>query len=335
MNASYKIALVVAVGLLIVVAGYYATRTSETPEPVADVSSAAEQDGGEQTPVITPPRDEEPTPPTRRTAPTLDDRTGPAERPAPRTAVRQPTPPEVDPADAEDTTPNVVDLGPAPGGLPSSLAEARSLGGNDTPDAAAGDLAETEPIEESTVSAGPDEASEATPTEAAPSPQPGSQPNTVTTADAAPETRPAPTERPAERAAEPRGIPATYTIQAGDMLVTIAERYYGTQAAWEAIAQANPTVDPTRLRVGQELRLPRLDAVERPRTEPPAPTPGRRDAYTVRAGDNLYRIAQRFYNDAEKWDIIYNHNRDLIGDDPGKLREGMTLVIPPAVGGAN
>ncbi|XAL99232.1 LysM peptidoglycan-binding domain-containing protein [Phycisphaeraceae bacterium D3-23] len=354
MNASYKIALVVAVGLLILVAGYYATRTSGTPQPVSDVSNATDASEVADANRDSTSADGRTTaPPQRPTGdrsapdaapPTTARDTGPAERPGrnPRTATALPNPPEIDPADAETDTPTVVDLGPEPAGLPRSLAEARNLGNTEAsapPPTRPAEAPEEAPVEEIVADAGPSETPDGTPIEGEQAPV--AQPDT-TTVEATPETQPQPEPaerptfpaRPAERAADTSGIPATYTITAGDMLVTIAERFYGTQTAWEAIAQANPTIDPTRLSIGDVLRMPRPDVVERPRTEPPAPTPGRRDAYTVQPGDNLYRIAQRFYNDAEKWDVIYNHNRDTIGDDPAKLREGMTLVIPPAVGGA-
>jgi ABC-type amino acid transport substrate-binding protein/phage tail protein X len=54
------------------------------------------------------------------------------------------------------------------------------------------------------------------------------------------------------------------------------------------------------------------------------------ETYVVQSGDTLSRIARRFYGDARpaSWQRIYEANRDLIGDDPGRLRVGMTLQIP-------
>jgi LysM repeat protein len=49
----------------------------------------------------------------------------------------------------------------------------------------------------------------------------------------------------------------TYTIQRGDTLIAIAGRFYGDTSQWSVIAQANPKADPRRLRVGQEIKLPR------------------------------------------------------------------------------
>ena len=48
----------------------------------------------------------------------------------------------------------------------------------------------------------------------------------------------------------------TYTIQKGDTLWSIATRVYGNGQRWQDIAAANPSVDPKRLIVGQQLVLP-------------------------------------------------------------------------------
>ncbi|MGH8586398.1 MAG: LysM peptidoglycan-binding domain-containing protein [Gammaproteobacteria bacterium] len=57
----------------------------------------------------------------------------------------------------------------------------------------------------------------------------------------------------------PVGTPpaSTYTIQDGDTLIAIAAHFYGDASQWSVIARANPKADPRRLRVGQEIKLPR------------------------------------------------------------------------------
>ena len=54
------------------------------------------------------------------------------------------------------------------------------------------------------------------------------------------------------------------------------------------------------------------------------------DYHVVQSGATLSRIAREFYGDARaaSWQRIYEANRDAIGDDPGRLRVGMTLQIP-------
>ena len=48
--------------------------------------------------------------------------------------------------------------------------------------------------------------------------------------------------------------------------------------------------------------------------------------YTVVSGDNLTKIAKKFYGDGE-YDAIYQANRDRM-KGPGDLRVGQTLIIP-------
>src|SRR4030095_3481620 len=69
-------------------------------------------------------------------------------------------------------------------------------------------------------------------------------------------------------------------------------------------------------------------------TAPPAPAaagdapsgPAVR-TYTVVSGDNLSKIAKRFYGDPNQWKRIFEANRDII-KDPDLIRPGQTLKIP-------
>jgi nucleoid-associated protein YgaU len=47
-----------------------------------------------------------------------------------------------------------------------------------------------------------------------------------------------------------------YTVVEGDTLSEIAQRLTGSSANWQRIAQENGVEDPTKLRVGQTLRIP-------------------------------------------------------------------------------
>jgi 5'-nucleotidase len=58
---------------------------------------------------------------------------------------------------------------------------------------------------------------------------------------------------------EPIVIPpaeSTYTIAKGDTLWSIAKREYGNGQRWKDIAEANPGINPNKLRVGQQITLP-------------------------------------------------------------------------------
>ncbi|WP_082830169.1 LysM peptidoglycan-binding domain-containing protein [Nodularia spumigena] len=117
-----------------------------------------------------------------------------------------------------------------------------------------------------------------------------------------------------------------YTVQAGDFLSNIAQRFYGdgSEASWRRIYDANRSVigpDPTQLSAGMVLVIPNSVA-----QAPPTNT----TRYTVQAGDFLSNIAQRFYGDGSEpsWRRIYEANRGVIGPDPTQLSAGMVLVIP-------
>ncbi len=47
-----------------------------------------------------------------------------------------------------------------------------------------------------------------------------------------------------------------YMIKRGDTLWAIAERHLGSGQRWREIAELNPGLDPAKLAIGQEIRLP-------------------------------------------------------------------------------
>ena len=49
------------------------------------------------------------------------------------------------------------------------------------------------------------------------------------------------------------------------------------------------------------------------------------DTYTVKAGDSLSKIGQHH---GVAWRDIYEANKDVIGDDPDKIKPGQKLRIP-------
>ena len=62
----------------------------------------------------------------------------------------------------------------------------------------------------------------------------------------------------------------------------------------------------------------------------PGATPGASArTYTVVAGDSLSKIAKREYGDAQKWQAIYQANRDKISN-PDLIHPGQVLTIPPS-----
>lgn len=68
---------------------------------------------------------------------------------------------------------------------------------------------------------------------------------------------------------------------------------------------------------------------------PPAPAPlevspqaaPQPRTYTTQAGDNLWKLAQRFYGDGRRWKVIYEANRDVLPSS-SEVPVGVVLVIP-------
>ncbi len=123
-------------------------------------------------------------------------------------------------------------------------------------------------------------------------------------------------------------------------MVTIAEEWFDDRNKWDLIAKANPGVDPTRLRIGQTLRLPAKSAVAGagaapsaprtpPQTPPASPALGAGERlHEVKTGDTLFSIARSYYGTVEHWKRIYEANRAQIGSDPAALKVGTKLKVP-------
>jgi len=100
-----------------------------------------------------------------------------------------------------------------------------------------------------------------------------------------------------------------YVIAPGDTLFSLARRF-GVSVA--DIIVANPGIDPFNLRVGQRICIPQAQKL----------CPMGTFAYTIRAGDTLFNIAQRFGTTVQRLLAINP------GIDPLNLRIGSTICVP-------
>lgn len=140
--------------------------------------------------------------------------------------------------------------------------------------------------------------------------------------------------------------PKTHTVKAGDTFQSIAKQYLGSENKWKDIAEANPKVDPTRLKIGQVLRVPEgkgaakpapadrgasstTDHGASPATGEHAATGGGK-SHKIKQGDTLSSISKQYYGTTAHWKLIYTANKSKIGDDPDRLPDGIELTIPPA-----
>ena len=132
----------------------------------------------------------------------------------------------------------------------------------------------------------------------------------------------------------------TYTIKPGDSFSSIATALFGAEKHWIDIVDANPGVDPKRVRVGQVINLPEIEKGEKSEKSEKKPEPVKTTAtatvtaaaddvklHEVKAGENLSSISRKHFNTPDHWRHIYLTNRELIGGDPSKLQAGTKLKI--------
>ncbi|MCH6559494.1 LysM peptidoglycan-binding domain-containing protein [candidate division KSB1 bacterium] len=105
-----------------------------------------------------------------------------------------------------------------------------------------------------------------------------------------------------------------YTVQPNDWLSKIAAIFYGDPMAYAKIVEDNPLVieNPDQIEAGQKL------LVTIPKGMPVF--------YTVKEGESLSRIANRFYGDPMKFKNIFLANQDTI-EDPDIIYPGQVLKI--------
>ena len=124
-----------------------------------------------------------------------------------------------------------------------------------------------------------------------------------------------------------------HVVAAGDTLSSIAKQYWGTSQGWENIVKANPGLTPTTLKIGAKLNIPAKDAVIVNTTAAPAKSGATVAAvaaqnYEVVSGDTLSQISNKVYGESKHWNLIYEANKKVIGEDPAELVVGTKLIIP-------
>lgn len=123
---------------------------------------------------------------------------------------------------------------------------------------------------------------------------------------------------PAKNAATPAAAgSAVHTVKAGDTLARISRRVGTTP---EAIARLNGIKDPSKLRIGQKLKLPGSPAGNTATAAAPAPT-NHGDTYVVRDGDTFYSIARKHKVSAES---LIAANPDI---KPSAMRAGQLVRL--------
>lgn len=180
----------------------------------------------------------------------------------------------------------------------------------------------------------------------------------------APSIEPAPLPRPTPAPAS-EGT-RSYTVRSGDTLMSISVRELGDRNLWKAIQDANPGLDPRRMKVGQKIQIPArsgsgatalVDVTPAPAPKSlapvtPAPANGWRvnpddgptlaggtqagsgatpaasgEEYVVKKGETLSSIAKDRLGKSGDWYRILELNPGL---DPRRIREGQKIKVPSA-----
>ena len=122
-----------------------------------------------------------------------------------------------------------------------------------------------------------------------------------------------------------------YRIAPNDNYTRIARLVLGDEARASEIAALNPDLDPGNLQVGTIIKLP-PKRVRKPAAQPVKRPPLRTGEkyYTVKSGDSLARIVGDLWGvQREDWvELLYQRNKDTIGEDRTKLNLEQILVIP-------
>lgn len=137
------------------------------------------------------------------------------------------------------------------------------------------------------------------------------------------------------------GNDTTYIVKKGDTFQTIAKSFYGSSSKWQVISKANPTVEPTLMKIGTKLRIPAASASLSAETSvASASSPSSKKSasnssvasatssgtHVVAKGESLSSIARKYYGDSKHWKVIANANPKV---DQKNLAIGTKLSIPP------
>ena len=123
-------------------------------------------------------------------------------------------------------------------------------------------------------------------------------------------------------------LPTAHTVEKGENLWHIAEKYYGFGFNWVDIAKENQIKDPDKIEIGLKLDIPST-RVRVPLKKvalakgPISPISG--EKYQVNRGDNLWEICLRAYCYGYRWIQVAKTNNLK---NPSLIHQGNILTLP-------
>lgn len=149
-----------------------------------------------------------------------------------------------------------------------------------------------------------------------------------------------------ERAIEPQQVKGyvLHTIQPDESISMVAKKYYGDYKKFQIIAEYNQLEDATKVRVGQEIKVPVIEGMPFFAKAEDIITYGEEIpessvtevvkvkgfiTHIVEPGESLSKLALRYYGDYKKFPIIANYNQ--LDENVG-LTVGQEIKIPEIEG---
>jgi len=134
-----------------------------------------------------------------------------------------------------------------------------------------------------------------------------------------------------QKEAEKMTLPTQHTVQKGETLWNIAEKYYKSGYNWVDLQKANNIKESDKIEVGQTLTVPDVapiivnqkgqitatSSTESGKTE--------KKTYTVAKGDSLWSIAVKELGNGYEWTKIAKMNNLK---NPGLIHSGNVLTLP-------
>ena len=136
-------------------------------------------------------------------------------------------------------------------------------------------------------------------------------------------------------------LSTTHTVNEGEDLWRISEKYYGSGYNWTDIALENNINNPENIEVGQKLTIPDVEAkiataetITQTATPKPTKTQvqgnilvetGNEEVHVVKDGENLWEIAEEKLGSGYDWVKIAKANNL---ENPGLIEAGQELTLP-------
>jgi tetratricopeptide (TPR) repeat protein len=135
-----------------------------------------------------------------------------------------------------------------------------------------------------------------------------------------------------------------HILQPKETISTLADKYYGDYRKFHLIAEYNELEDATKVSVGQQIKIPVIEGIpiiadpasiqtdtdKDPETSPEEIiTVKRYITHTVQPEETLSKLAQMYYGDLKKYDVIAKFNNL---EEVTPLRVGQELKIPEVEG---